>query len=99
MPRTKRGTPLAEELGNRVREARELARLSQEKLGELAGVHRTYIGHLERGEVNATIYSIVRVAVALELDPTELVKGMDAIWLEYTAATDRATTEAATPAP
>lgn len=99
MPRTKRGTPLAEELGNRVREARELARLSQEKLGELAGVHRTYIGHLERGEVNATLYSIVRVAVALELDPIELVKGMDTIWLEYKARTDTATTDRAPPAP
>lgn len=76
MPRTKRGTPLAEELGNRVREARELARISQETLGELAGVHRTYVGHLERGEVNPTLYSIVRIADALNIDPGELVKGL-----------------------
>lgn len=76
MPRTTRGTPLAEELGNRVRMARELARISQETLGELAGVHRTYVGHLERGEVNPTLYSIVRIADALEIDPGELVKGL-----------------------
>lgn len=76
MPRTTRGTPLAEELGNRVRAAREVARISQETLGELADVHRTYVGHLERGEVNPTLYSIVRIATALDLDPGELVKGL-----------------------
>lgn len=76
MPRTTRGTPLAEELGNRVRMAREVARISQETLGELAGVHRTYVGHLERGEVNPTLYSIVRVATALDVDAGELVKGL-----------------------
>lgn len=56
--------------------AREVARISQETLGELAGVHRTYVGHLERGEVNPTLYSIVRVATALEIDAGELVKGL-----------------------
>lgn len=56
--------------------AREVARISQETLGELAGVHRTYVGHLERGEVNPTLYSIVRVATALEVDPGALVKGL-----------------------
>lgn len=78
MRRTTRGEPLAEELGRRVRASRKAARLSQEKLGELAGLHRTYIGHLERGEVNPSLNNIVRVATALAVDPAELVRGMRA---------------------
>lgn len=50
--------------------------VSQEKLAELAGVHRTYIGHLERGEVNCTLYNIIRVAAALEVDPGVLISGL-----------------------
>lgn len=76
MRRTTRGQPHAEELGRRVRASRKTARLSQEKLGELAGLHRTYIGHLERGEVNPSLYNIIRVAAALKVDPAELVQGL-----------------------
>ncbi|HEX9969382.1 MAG TPA: helix-turn-helix transcriptional regulator [Acidimicrobiales bacterium] len=76
MSKSKRGRTQAEELGNRVRSAREDARLSQETLGEKAGMHRTYIGHLERGEVNPTLYSIVVVAHALGRDPGEFVAGI-----------------------
>ena len=39
--------------GERVRRERERLGVSQEKLGELAGLHRTYIGHIERGDVEA----------------------------------------------
>lgn len=59
-----------------MRARRKGARLSQEKLGELAGLHRTYIGHLERGEVNPSLNNIVRVAGALGVDPAELVGGL-----------------------
>lgn len=47
--------------------------LSQEELAELAGVHRTYVGMLERGEKNATIYNIERVAKALRVEPSALL--------------------------
>lgn len=76
MAKSKRGRTQAEELGNRVRSAREDAHLSQEKLGEKANMHRTYIGHLERGEVNPTLYSIVVIAHALGRDPGEFVTGI-----------------------
>ena len=47
--------------------------LSQEELADLAGVHRTYIGMLERGEKNVTIYNIERVAAALGVEPHTLL--------------------------
>ncbi|EMJ8372361.1 helix-turn-helix domain-containing protein [Pseudomonas aeruginosa] len=47
---------------------------SQEELAERAGVHRTYVGMLERGEKNVTIYNIERLAGALEVEPYVLLK-------------------------
>lgn len=47
--------------------------LSQEALAERAGVHRTYIGMLERSEKNVTIYNIWRLASALDLEPSDLL--------------------------
>jgi transcriptional regulator with XRE-family HTH domain len=51
-------------------------RVSQERLAELSGLHRTYIGHVERGEVNVALYNIVRIASALRSDPSVLVAGL-----------------------
>jgi transcriptional regulator with XRE-family HTH domain len=53
-----------------------LGNVSQERLAESAGLHRTYVGHLERGEVNPSLHNIVRIAEALGVDPAELVKGL-----------------------
>ncbi len=47
---------------------------SQEDLAERAGVHRTYVGMLERGEKNVTIYNIERLANALEVKPHVLLQ-------------------------
>jgi transcriptional regulator with XRE-family HTH domain len=74
--KTRRGKPQAEEFGRRVRATRHERRVSQEKLGELAGLHRTYVGHLERGEVNPSLWNVIRIAAALEVDPAELVRGL-----------------------
>ncbi|QEY64963.1 helix-turn-helix transcriptional regulator [Metapseudomonas lalkuanensis] len=46
---------------------------SQEELAERAGVHRTYVGMLERSEKNATLQSIERLAIALEVEPAVLL--------------------------
>lgn len=51
--------------------------LSQEVLAERAGVHRTYIGMLERGEKNATLISIERIATALDVDAYMLLQRRD----------------------
>lgn len=76
MRRTTRGKSAAEEFGRRVRACRKRTDLSQERLGELAGLHRTYIGHVERGEVNPSLHNIVRLAVALGVNPGDLVKDL-----------------------
>lgn len=47
--------------------------LSQEELAEKAGVHRTYVGMLERSEKNVTIYNIERIALALGVEPASLL--------------------------
>lgn len=58
---------LTKTIGQRIRNYRNKAGLSQEKLAELAGCHSTYIGQLERGEKNATIESVARIASALDI--------------------------------
>lgn len=63
---------LAKIIGQRIRSYRMGLGLSQEKLAELAGCHPTYIGQLERGEKNATLESIDRIASSLNLPLSKL---------------------------
>lgn len=82
MQRPKHGQAQLAELGDRVRAARmsradESGRaMSQERLAESAGLHRTYIGHVERGEVNLALWNLIRIAAALDIDPGDLVRGL-----------------------
>jgi len=59
-------------IGQRIRNYRTQLGLSQEKLAELSGCHPTYIGQVERGEKNATIESIEKIAVALNVSLSAL---------------------------
>lgn len=59
--------------GKRVREIREKKEISQEKLGELAGVHRTYVSSLERGQRNVSLVNIEKLAAALGVTMADLV--------------------------
>ena len=62
------------DFGNKVRTARIKLGWSQEELAERAGVHRTYIGMIERAEKNATLDSISKIAKALNIRPDLLLK-------------------------
>lgn len=64
--------------GSAVRRLRIEHGLSQEKLAELAGVNRTYIGDVERGERNVSLVNIERIATALDLDLARLMAAVDA---------------------
>lgn len=59
--------------GQNLRDLRVARGLSQEALAELIGVHRTYMGGLERGERNPTLKSVERVAAHLDVDPLSLL--------------------------
>lgn len=67
-------SPLVAVFAANVRKKRLAMKLSQEALAEAAGVHRTYVGMLERGEKNVTIYNIERIAAALGVAPHLLLK-------------------------
>ncbi|MCU0979916.1 MAG: helix-turn-helix domain-containing protein [Pirellulaceae bacterium] len=56
-----------------LRRLRQARNLSQEKLADLARLHRTYVGSVERGETNISIDNIEKLATALDVDPAELV--------------------------
>ncbi|MBA2749343.1 MAG: helix-turn-helix transcriptional regulator [Tatlockia sp.] len=58
--------------GKRVREERLKQNLSQEILAEKAGVHRTYIGMIERAEKNITLTNINKIATALNIEISSL---------------------------
>ncbi len=60
--------------GKKVREERLKRELSQEEFAERAGVHRTYIGMIERAEKNITLTNIEKIASALGIDIYQLFK-------------------------
>jgi len=68
----------AEEIGRRVRSAREARQISLEDLGHLSEVNWTTIGRIERGTSSPTVESLVRIADALEIDAGTLISGLTA---------------------
>ncbi len=69
---------IAKVLGQRIRNYRTARGFSQEKLAELSGCHHTYVGQIERGEKNATIESIEKIAVALNVSLSRLFEKLGA---------------------
>ena len=62
-----------ERFGQRLRELRRKAGLSQEKLADSAGLHRTYVSGVERGLRNISLENIDRLAAALDVEMAELM--------------------------
>ena len=64
------------DFGGRVRARREAIGDSQETLAMRCGLHRTYVGSIERGERNVALLNILRLAAGLDCDPSQLVTGL-----------------------
>jgi transcriptional regulator with XRE-family HTH domain len=66
------GKPIRQQFGAEVRRRREGKGLSQEAFADLCGLHRTYVGAIERGERNVFIGNIAKIADALRVPIAEL---------------------------
>lgn len=75
---------LSHEIGKRIRNYRTQLKLSQEELAEKCSLHPTYIGQVERGDKNATIESISKIAAGLDVPLITLFEN-----LEGTAAAEK----------
>ena len=62
------------QFGARIAELRKQLNISQEELAERCGVHRTYIGSIERGEKSPTLNTIVKFAKGLNVELVDLFK-------------------------
>lgn len=65
--------PLATALGSRIRATRRSVGLSQEEFAYRAGVDRSYVGKIERGEFNITVDKLYRLAQVLACPPQDLL--------------------------
>jgi len=70
---------LSKAFGAVVRERRSELKLSQEELAFQAGLHRTYIGMIERGEKNITLENISKISNSLKLSISELFLNLEKI--------------------
>ena len=69
-------SPAAKALGERIRTRRNELELSQEGLAEVAHLHWTFVGQVERGQRNLSLHNILKLAVALDIDPGVLLAGL-----------------------
>lgn len=70
-------TALLKALGQRIRELRLKRGYSQEGFADRCGVHRTFMGTVERGESNLSFQNLVKVSAALEITLSQLLSGLE----------------------
>lgn len=61
-------------LAENLRRLRSERGLSQEAFANVSGIHRTYVGGIERGERNVTLETIARIAKAFDVEPADLLR-------------------------
>jgi transcriptional regulator with XRE-family HTH domain len=64
---------LAKELGKKIRQARKAKGLSQDAFALICQVDRSYMGRIERGEVNLTVQKLYQIAESLGCEPVQLL--------------------------
>jgi XRE family transcriptional regulator, regulator of sulfur utilization len=64
-------------VGQKLRQLRQKRGWSQEEFADISGLHRTYVGSVERGERNLTLNSLQTLAKALKVRMSDILKGMD----------------------
>ncbi|HED8921157.1 TPA: helix-turn-helix transcriptional regulator [Pseudomonas aeruginosa] len=64
---------LAKALGERIRMQRKACRISQDALALACSLDRSYVGRIERGEVNITVEKLYRIAGELDCEPSSLL--------------------------
>ncbi|HEY8083310.1 MAG TPA: helix-turn-helix transcriptional regulator [Solirubrobacterales bacterium] len=77
----------AQRFGGNLARQRRAAGISQELLAELAALHRTAVGQIERGERVARTDTLVKLCSSLEVDPNVLLSGL--LWVPPTISTGR----------
>ncbi len=68
-----RESDIVRRLALNIRRIRSQQKITQEQLAELSGLHRTYIGMIERCEKTCTIESLEKIAIALKVSPSTLI--------------------------
>jgi transcriptional regulator with XRE-family HTH domain len=61
-----------DKLGTRIRQLRELRKLSQENLANDCNIPKVQIGRIERAEINTTVRTLIKISNALEVQPKDL---------------------------
>lgn len=71
---------LSKSLGAKIRLERKQKKLSQDSLALLCGLDRSYMGRIERGEVNITVEKLYQIAAVLECEPADLLPNSKSIY-------------------
>ena len=72
----RKGEDITKQFGKRVRILRENKGLSQERMAESAGLHRSHLGEIERGEGNVTLRTQEKLAQALKTPLAQIMQGV-----------------------
>ena len=71
------GDFLVKALGRRVRDLRSQQGYSQEAFADRCGLHRTFMGTLERGETNLSFHNLAKVSAALGMTLSQVLEGLE----------------------